>query len=282
MRTKTSDETVRRACLASIIACAALLAGAACDPLPEVPRTAEATFGSSHCALAVSDEEALAEIEALIAEVDALEAAGALTSGQANALRNHLVNASKHIEHGRYCPALAQLEAFREQVSNFVEDGVLDEEEAEPLLDGVGDVLDEPALLPNLVTIDLPSAAAGTYEAAGAEFGPDLTLEGIAGPIELVNDGTDDPTYGCSPFIGFTPGAIALLDRGSCLFVDKVENAQDAGAVAVIVVNSLPGTPVTQAGTAPHILIPSVMVSLDDGTTIKAGLPATGRVHRAP
>jgi hypothetical protein len=58
-----------------------------------------------------------------------------------------------------------------------------------------------------------------------------------------------------------------------------VNNAQDAGAVAVIVANNAPGAPTTMGGSDPGIAIPSVMVSLDDGNTIKSGLPATGRVH---
>ena len=43
--------------------------------------------------------------------------------------------------------------------------------------------------LPNLVTIAPPSAAAGTYEAAGAQFGPAPTLAGLTGAVVLANDG---------------------------------------------------------------------------------------------
>jgi hypothetical protein len=50
----------------------------------------------------------------------------------------------------------------------------------------------------------------------------------------------------------------------------------------VIVANNVPGDPITMGGTDPAIAIPSVMVSLADGNTIKAGLPATGRVRRNP
>lgn len=64
--------------------------------------------------------------------------------------------------------------------------------------------------------------------------------------------------------------------------MQKVSNAQAAGAGAVIVVNNVAGVPGTMGGTDPAITIPSVMVSLADGTTIKAGLPATGRVSLNP
>lgn len=136
--------------------------------------------------------------------------------------------------------------------------------------------------LPNRVTVDPPSSAAGTYEANGASFGPALDETGLAGDIVLVNDGSDDPTEGCSALVGFPAGAIALVDRGGCTFVLKVNNAQAAGATAVIVVNNTGGTPINLGGTDPGIVIPAVHVSRDDGNTIKAGLPATGRVHSAP
>jgi len=152
--------------------------------------------------------------------------------------------------------------------------------------DLVGSV--EMAGLPNLVTVDPPSAAAGSYEASGAAFGPAPTAGGLSGAIELVNAGPNPafpaalPAEGCGPLVGFTAGAIALVDRGTCPFVLKAANAQAAGAVAMIVTNSAPGTPITMGGTDPTITIPSVMVSQADGNTIKAGLPATGSVSRNP
>jgi len=136
--------------------------------------------------------------------------------------------------------------------------------------------------LPNLVTIDAPSSAAGVYGATGAAFGPAPTAGGIAGNVVLVNDGSATPTLGCGPLVGFPAGAIALVDRGTCTFVLKVKNAQDAGAVAVIVSNNVAGDPITMGGTDPTITIPSVMVSLDNGNTIKAGLPATGSIRSNP
>jgi hypothetical protein len=146
----------------------------------------------------------------------------------------------------------------------------------------------DPTGLPNLVTIDPPSSAAGIYEATGAAFGPEPTLTGVAGDVVVVNDGSANPTLGCGALVGFPAGAIALVDRGSppggptCGFTLKVKNAQDAGAVAVIVANNVAGPPITMGGTDPTITIPAVMVSLADGNTIKAGLPASGRVSMNP
>jgi hypothetical protein len=140
--------------------------------------------------------------------------------------------------------------------------------------------------LPGLVTVDSPSSAAGTYEAAGAAFGPRPTADGFDGAIVYVNDGMaaaggGTVNDGCEPFT-VPAGSIALIDRGLCTFVVKVKNAQDAGAGAVIIADNAPGAPVTMGGTDPSITIPAVRVSQADGITIKAGLPATGTVSANP
>jgi len=138
----------------------------------------------------------------------------------------------------------------------------------------------------NVVTVEPPSSAAGTYGATGAAFGPAPTPTGVSGSIVLVDDGTSTPptgtpSDGCEPF-ALPAGSIALVDRGLCGFVVKVKNAQDAGAAAVIVANNAPGDPIVMGGVDPTITIPSVMVSQAHGTTIKAGLPATGKVASNP
>jgi len=135
---------------------------------------------------------------------------------------------------------------------------------------------------PNVVTIDPPSSAAGTYQASGAAFGPVFTNSGVSGNIVLVNDGVGSATDACEPLVGFPAGSIALLDRGSCDFTVKVKNAQNVGATAVLVANNVGGNPGTMGGADPTVTIPSAMVSLDAGNTIKAGLPATGNIARDP
>ncbi len=135
---------------------------------------------------------------------------------------------------------------------------------------------------PNVVTIDPPSSAAGSYQASGAVFGPEFTAEGIDGDVVLVDDGVGATADACEPLVGFPAGSIALLDRGTCAFTVKVKNAQDAGATAALVANNVAGNPITMGGSDPTITIPSAMVSLDDGNTIKAGLPATGNIARDP
>jgi PA domain len=139
------------------------------------------------------------------------------------------------------------------------------------------------AAQPNLVTVDPPSPAVGTYIASGAAFGPMPPHEGVDGAIVLVNDGSANPTQGCNALVGFPAGAIALVDRGTCTFLQKATVAQAAGAVALLVANNAPGDPITMGGDDPthEIMIPAVMVSQADGATIKAGLPATGSISAA-
>ena len=137
--------------------------------------------------------------------------------------------------------------------------------------------------LPNVVTI-ATGAAAGTYEAAGAQFGPALTAAGLSGAIVLANDGVGATADACQPLVGFPAGAIAVVDRGTCEFSFKALTAQQAGATGVIVADNAPGLPTTMGAGAVggQVTIPAVRVSQADGATIKAGLPATGSIARNP
>jgi hypothetical protein len=140
---------------------------------------------------------------------------------------------------------------------------------------------DPPPGLPHQVVVDPPSAAAGIYGATGAAFGPPPTAAGVAGPFVVVQAVSGVATQGCDALIGFPAGAIAVVDRGNCPFVEKAVNAQNAGAVAMVVVNNTAAAPVNMGGDDPGLLIPSVMISLADGATVKAGLPASGTVRLA-
>jgi choice-of-anchor B domain-containing protein len=131
--------------------------------------------------------------------------------------------------------------------------------------------------LPNSVVVDAPSSAAGTYLASGAAFGPRPSVDGLSGAFALADDGSARPTEACGPLQDFPAGAIAIAVRGTCGFAVKAQNAQAAGASALVVVNNAAGV-ITMGGSAPDVTIPSVMVSNTDGATIIAGLPATGTV----
>jgi Zn-dependent M28 family amino/carboxypeptidase len=74
-------------------------------------------------------------------------------------------------------------------------------------------------------------------------------------------------TSGCEPsdFEGFEPGAIALVRRGTCPFQTKVDNAEAAGAVGVIVVNVGAPTEVFAGRLARPARVPVVGVSSEAG-----------------
>ncbi len=144
VRTASLERTMSRRLFPALVV-AALAAGCT-DPVPVAPRDRSGPLfdhAADHCELAVTIPEALAVIEDLIAQVDALEADGSLGSGQARALRNHLVNARDALLRDQICAAVAQLGAFRDQVVSFVSDGVLTPEDAAPLLDAVRRLLGE-------------------------------------------------------------------------------------------------------------------------------------------
>jgi hypothetical protein len=133
-------------------------------------------------------------------------------------------------------------------------------------------LLDPPG---NRLVVDPPSAAAGEYVFAAASYQPAVPSAGLSGSFAVVNDGSALPTEGCGPLVGFPGGAIALVDRGTCPFVQKTQNAQNAGASAVVIVNNVPGNPTSPGGSG-TFSIPTVMISLDAGSVLKQSLPASG------
>ncbi len=60
-----------------------------------------------------------------------------------------------------------------------------------------------------------------------------------AGGIVIPPTATPSSASGCAAadFSGFVPGRIALIQRGTCTFSQKVQNAQGAGAIGVIIFN---------------------------------------------
>lgn len=124
------------------------------------------------------------------------------------------------------------------------------------------------------ITINSPAGIAGIYTCyATTAFGSPVTST-MTADIVLVDDGLANPTEGCNPLINgaSVAGKIALIKRGTCPFVDKVNNAQNAGAIAVIMMNNVSGTPVAMGGTDGAITIPSVMISKQDGDLLVAAL----------
>ena len=136
-----------------------------------------------------------------------------------------------------------------------------------------------------LARVNTPGPAAGDYAVGEAAFGPALSFPGITADVAIANDaanaGGPSVTDACTAITNASSvaGKIALVDRGTCGFVVKVKNAQDAGAVAVMVADNVAGGPPAGLGGAdPTIVIPSVRITQADGLRIKTAL-ASGAVN---
>lgn len=124
--------------------------------------------------------------------------------------------------------------------------------------------------------------AAGEYVIAPANFGPALSAPGVTADImPVAAQAGDGGGNGCAPFnaanTAAVNGKIALITRGVCGFAVKVQNAQNAGAVGVVIQNNVAGSPIALGGTSSTITIPSLMVSLPDGNALRARLAFRSR-----
>ncbi len=113
----------------------------------------------------------------------------------------------------------------------------------------------------------------GVTATAIAGTGPEL-LQPLTAPGMLASAAGD--AAGCAAFpAGALAGAVALIERGGCGFEAKVENADAAGAAAVVVSNitgndepfSMPGLETTD--------IPAYMIGAADGAALAGRLTAS-------
>ena len=89
-----------------------------------------------------------------------------------------------------------------------------------------------------LMEVDEPADVAGGYETSGqADWGGIITETPLSGEAVLVDDGTNQPTLGCEPLVNDLTGKIAIVDRGLCQFGTKALNAENAGAIAILICN---------------------------------------------
>jgi len=131
-------------------------------------------------------------------------------------------------------------------------------------------------LLPGEPTLKVNQPASlGNLLVGPAGFGQPYGSPSVTGDVVLGDDGVADPstTNGCTPLVNAVAGKIVLLDRGVCTFVVKVKNAQNAGAIAVLIADNVAGSPPAGLGGAdPTITIQSGRITLADGNAIKANL----------
>lgn len=107
-------------------------------------------------------------------------------------------------------------------------------------------------------------------EAVEASFSKPISeltesLEGNLVPIGLAAQDLSDEQ------VAAVKGKVALIDRGMVNFTTKVLRAQNAGAIAAVIVNNQPGQPFGMGGDEKSE-IPAIMISLDLGSRIKQQL----------
>lgn len=130
-----------------------------------------------------------------------------------------------------------------------------------------------------VLTVTTPPDLAGDYEIGTASFGAALTVAGVTASLVAAIDPADadgpSTTDACTALTnaGEIAGNVALVDRGTCFFVDKAARVQAAGGRGIIVVDNAPGTiPPGLGGDDPGITIPAVSLTQADGDALRAAL----------
>ena len=138
--------------------------------------------------------------------------------------------------------------------------------------------------------VNAPVDLAGEIESAeGGATLPLFDLEPLSGDLVYLGracpegdeeTGTGVAVPGGDPLLGDPAGKIALIDRGICSFDYKIERAEAAGAIAVVMVqNQADEPPFSMGGGDVAIDRPGVMIGLADGDQIKAALEAGTTVN---
>jgi uncharacterized repeat protein (TIGR01451 family) len=151
----------------------------------------------------------------------------------------------------------------------------------------VANTLDPGAGGVNQSRINSPPAIVRDLPVNNSNYGPqlfDVTGDVVVGTdvAEPADAGAGlvagTTTDGCSPLTNAAQvaGKIVLVDRGRCAFEQKSKNAQDAGAIGVIIANNAPGLPNINLADDPTITssntVPTVAISQENGNAIKGQL----------
>lgn len=121
------------------------------------------------------------------------------------------------------------------------------------------------------VNITAPAGVAGSCTAAfgfGPTYDTTTVTTDVTSALDAANPAGVTTTDGCSAYTNAAAvtGHYAYVDRGTCTFQVKADQAIAAGATGLIVGQSVAGLPTTMSGTS---TIPATMVTKADGTRIK-------------
>jgi len=126
--------------------------------------------------------------------------------------------------------------------------------------------------------VNEPASVAGryaySYPSAGWGSGAYVSNVPVTGEVVLVNDGVETPSKAdaCQPILNADElvGKIAMIDRGSCQFSYKALQAQNAGAIAVIICSADNKFYTMAAGPdAPSVEIPVISIPLKYSKTLR-------------
>ena len=127
-----------------------------------------------------------------------------------------------------------------------------------------------------VLLVQEPSNLAGSYEftySSSNGWGADMDTVALTAPAAFAYDATNADSLGCEEIINRSEieGKIAVVYRGVCNFSLKARNVQDSGAVALIIINNIPGSPVGMGGGSfsEDVTIPVVMISQTDGALLR-------------
>jgi len=128
-------------------------------------------------------------------------------------------------------------------------------------------IWDKPSNPFDLFTVNTPEQLAGIYEVTPTtDWAGTITSTPLTADIMAVDDGSSYGIEGCGEIINDLTGKIALVSRGNCEFGLKALNAENAGAIAVIIFNNVGGMVGMSAGSdGDEVTIPTVFMSKDNG-----------------
>lgn len=133
------------------------------------------------------------------------------------------------------------------------------------------------------LVVNSPASIAGVISNTNTvEWAP--IGDGFTGDVVYVGRGCPagsvDGTNPDDPYLTNPAGKVALILRGGCAVSLKVDRATKAGAVAALIQNNVSGDPPTFSyGGGDLPMVPTVIITLQDGNTIRAALTAGNTVN---
>ncbi|KAI8346175.1 peptidase S8/S53 domain-containing protein [Blakeslea trispora] len=143
-----------------------------------------------------------------------------------------------------------------------------------------------------IYTVGQPSTANGAFSVASIENGyyPSKAFKATGIDRNIFYSASTEDTIGNGPIVGGdvnpgngedacyvdrisenVKGKLALIQRGSCAFTDKVKNVANAGAIGAIIYNNVDGS---LSASTPGVSIPVITISKEDGDELVAAVKA--------